>query len=176
MSSDWNNELNLQFTVVAVPSLYVPVSGPKIFLAGSIDKVKGKKKNWREQITNYIHDSWFDSEDNTDHITIYSPRREDDKWDADMEVEQAAWDMAMLTTADYIILHLTGDTVSPVSLLELGIFMNSPKMYVSADSSYKRKRIVELYMANFCDNKIDGSLVDSVTEIKNHWLNKTRSN
>ena len=173
MSSEWNNELNLQFTIVAVPSLYVPVSGPKIFLAGSIDRTKGR--NWREEITDYIQESWFESEFNTDHITIYSPRRADDKWKPDMEVEQAAWDMSMLSMADYIILHLTGDTVSPVSLLELGIFMKSPKLYVSVDSSYKRKRIVELYTANYCDNKIDGSLVDSVSEIKNHWLNKLRS-
>lgn len=169
MTDDWDNEVNLQFTVVAVPSLYVPVSGPKIFLAGSIDHKKGK--NWREEISDYIQESWFDSEDNTDHITIYSPRRADDVWKPDMEVEQAAWDMSMLDMSDYIILHLTGDTVSPVSLLELGIYMKSPNLYLSVDSSYTRKHIVELYVANYGKNKICKSLVDSVSIIRNHWIN-----
>ena len=114
MSSDWNNEVNLQFTVVAVPSLYVPVSGPKIFLAGSMDNTPDR--DWREEITDYIRDWWFEAEFNTDHITIYSPRRADNIWKPEMEVEQAAWDMSMLSMADSIILHLTGDTISPVSL------------------------------------------------------------
>ena len=78
MNLGWNNELNLQFTVVSVPSLYVPVSGPKVFLAGSIDHTSDK--NWREEIIDYINDSWFGSEFNKDHITIYSPRRADDEW------------------------------------------------------------------------------------------------
>ena len=130
----WDNELNIQFTVVTVPSLYMPPSGPKIFLAGSIDKDYPNTpyiNHWRKEAIEYIKRGWFNLEDNKDNITLYSPRREDDKWSIDMENEQATWDMSTLSMVDYIILNFTGDTLSPVSLLELGIFINDPRLYLS---------------------------------------------
>lgn len=170
MSEDWNNEVNMDFTVVTVPSLFVPVSGPKIFLAGSIGDAEDKK--WRKEITDYINEWWFESEFNKDNITIYSPLREDGVWTPDMEVEQAAWDMSMLTMADYIILHLTGESTSPVSLLELGIYMKNTNLYLSINPSYIKKNVVELYVANHGSNKICKSLAESVDKIKNHWINQ----
>lgn len=168
MITDWNNEIKTDFTVVTVPSLYIPPSGPKIFLAGSIDNAI---IHWRELIIEYIRSSWFDEKEINDNITIYSPRRED-VWTTDMENEQAAWDIAMMNTADYIILHLTGNTISPVSLMELGIFMTTPKLYFSVNDDYIRKNIAELYFSCYGYNKKSKSLQDSIDRIKNDWNNK----
>lgn len=176
IKDDWNNELNIQFTVVSVPSLYMPPSGPKIFLGGSIDDIPDSPNmcHWREGTTEVIKRAWFDVEDNKDNITIYSPRREDDIWAIEMENEQATWDMSMLSMVDYIILNFIGDTLSPISLLELGIFVNDSRLYLSVDSSYKRKQIVELYNTYYGCNKVFDNISDSVYAIKNHWYNSEK--
>ena len=105
-------------------------------------------------------------------MTVYSHRREDGQLYFDMENEQATWDMSMLSMVDYIILNFVGDTLSPVSLLEFGLFVNNPKLYLSIDSSYKRKQIVELYNAYYGVNKVFDNVADSVYAIKNHWTSK----
>ena len=144
MADDWSNELKIDFTVVSVPSLYLPPSGAKIFLAGSIDC--DNDEHWRKQITEHIKTEWFEQTENNESITIYSPRREDG-WSFDLENEQAAWDISMMNNADYIILHLTGESLSPVSLLELGTFSSNPKLYFSVNDDYVRKNIAELYFS-----------------------------
>ena len=167
MNEPWNNEVKLDFTVVSVPSLYIPTSGIKIFLAGSIDQPV--KNNWRELAIAHIQTSWFGTPTNRSSITVYSPRRSDDVWTTDMENEQAAWDTSMLSMVDYIILHLTGTTISPVSLLELGLFARHPNLYLSIDDSYTRKHVVELYYTYYGNNTIYPSWINSITEIsKNH--------
>lgn len=172
MNESWNNDLNIQFSVITVPSLYIPTSGPKIFLAGSIDLAA--ERHWRLETIDYIKATWFDSPDNKDNITIYSPRREDGIWSFEMENEQATWDMSMLSMVDYIILNFTGDTLSPVSLLEFGLLVNNPKLYLSIDSSYKRKQIVELYNTYYGVNKLFDNVSDSVYAIHNHWYNSEK--
>lgn len=166
MSEDWNNELKIDFTVVTVPSLFLPTEGVKIFLAGSIDC--DNDEHWREEIIEYIRTDWFEEKDNTESITIYSPRREEE-WSFDMENEQAAWDISMMDAADYIILHLTGESVSPVSLLELGVFINSPKLFFSINDDYVRKNIALLYFSCYGYNRISKSPQESVVHIKNNY-------
>ena len=169
MSETWNNEKKVDFTVVTVPSLYIPTSGIKIFLAGSIDQPE--ENNWRKHAILHIQNSWFNHPDNEDSITIYSPRRSG-KWSTEMENEQAAWDTSKLSMVDYIILHLTGTTISPVSLLELGIFITNPKLFLSIDDSYTRKHVVELYYTYYGFNKVYSSWVETITEISKKHLTK----
>lgn len=168
MNEPWNNEVKLDFTVVSVPSLYIPTSGIKIFLAGSIDQPA--RNNWRELAIAHIQTSWFSASNNQDSITIYSPRRSDNEWTVDMENEQAAWDMSMLSMVDYVILHLTGTTISPVSLLELGLFARNPNLYLSIDDSYMRKHVVELYYTYYGKNRVYPSWIDSITRISENHL------
>jgi hypothetical protein len=162
MSEDWNNEKNIIFTAVTVPSLYIPTSGIKIFLAGSIDQPE--QNNWRDQAINHIEHSWFNSPENNSSITVYSPRRAEE-WSFELENEQAAWDTSMLAMVDYVVLHLTGETISPVSLLELGIFLTHPKLHLSIDDSYTRKHVVELYYTYYGCNEVYSSWINSISAI-----------
>jgi len=171
MNEAWNNEVKVNFTTVTVPILYTPNNGVKIFLAGSIDP--DNDNHWRNLIQKYIKGYWFDAEDNNDSITIYSPRRDED-WSDDFETEQATWDVAMMKSADYIIMHLTGESVSPVSLLELGLFLSNDKMFVTIDDDYVRKHIADLHVSCYGYNTISKSLYHTVERIKNNWNNRTR--
>ena len=169
MSIAWNNEKQLTFTEVSVPSLFMPSSGVKIFLAGSIDQPEDN--HWRKRAIDFMRDSWFNAKENNTSITVYSPRRDDNTWLPEYENEQATWDMSMLAMVDYIVLHLTGDTISPVSLLELGMFAGDPRLRLSVDDSYSRKQIVELYYTYY-GNMVYSSWLDSITEISRPFLIK----
>ncbi len=171
MSENWNNELKIDFTVVNVPSLYLPIDGPRIFLAGSID---GDNDNhWRKETISYIKKIWFENIDNKNSITIYNPLR-DEEWSFDMEAEQAAWDISMLNISDYIIMNLMGDSVSPVSLLELGLFSSSSKLFLSIEDTYVRKNIAELYYSCYGYNRIYKNLQETVNFIQHDWIKKNR--
>ena len=166
MNKDLNKETNIIFTTVTVPSLYLPHEGPKIFLAGSIDS--GNEIDWRQETADYIKESWFKDKQNTESITIYNPKK-GKEWAVDLENEQATWDISMLNIADYIILHLTGDSVSPVSLLELGLYARDKKLFLSINDDYLRKNIALLYYSCYGYNTIYSSIKESVDAIKNNW-------
>lgn len=161
MNEAANNQI---FTVVTPPSLYIPKYGPKLFIAGSISG--GKAPNWQQDIIDYIEKTWIDEE-----LTIYNPRRKG-KYKQEMEIEQAAWSISMLNVADYILLHLIGEGGSPITTLELGMFINSPKLFVSIDDSYTRKEIVEIHYNAFGTGQMTSSPMHSVELIKAHWYRK----
>lgn len=166
MSKEWNNENHIKFTVASVPSLYIPENGPKIFLAGSMDN--DNEENWRKETIDYINKSWFEDRTNTESITIYNPKR-NEGWSVDLENEQATWNISMLNIADYIILYLTGDSVSPVSLLELGLHARDKKLFLAINDDYLRKNIAKFYYSCYGYNRIYSSIQEMVDVIKNNW-------
>lgn len=168
MPNVWNNSKQLLLTVATPPSLFFPTSGVKIFLAGSI--ITGKN-NWRDKAAEHIKQHWFDNEENSDNITIYNPVRTE-KWTDDLENEQMTWDTSMISVADYVILHLTGSSVSPVSLLELGLLSNDPRLFVSMDDSYVKNNIVKLYYSRYGQKNIYSSWFDSIECISRNHLTK----
>ena len=168
MMEFWNNSKQLLFTVVTPPSLFFPISGVKIFLAGSIEL---GENGWRNKAVDHISRTWFEHEQNNESITVYDPQRNED-WSDDLENEQMTWDTSMISMADYIVLHLTGSSVSPISLLEVGLFIDSPKLFLSIDDSYVRSNIVKLYYSRFAQKNIYSSWVDSIDYISMKHLTK----
>jgi hypothetical protein len=81
---------------------------------------------------------------------IFNPRR--DKWDGDLKQdisnadfkEQVDWEMELLIKADVITLYLQPGTISPISLLELGLHANTGKMVVCCPSGYHRRGNVQI--------------------------------
>ncbi|MCG8330994.1 MAG: nucleoside 2-deoxyribosyltransferase domain-containing protein [Chitinophagales bacterium] len=114
--------------------------GQLIFLAGSIDM--GQAEHWQAQVENYFKDS------NT--YTILNPRR--DNWDSSWEQkfespnfsQQVNWELNGLERSDIIILYLSPDTKSPISLLELGLFARSGKLLVCCPNGFWRKGNVDI--------------------------------
>ncbi len=162
--NSWNNEINSKLTIVTPPSLFVPRSGIKIFLGGSIDL--GNAPDWNKNVIKFIEKFWTEI-----NITLYNPRRPGE-FNPDDEVEQAAWSISMLNIADYILLYLTGDGASPISTLELGMFIKDPRLFLSINEEYSRKEIIEYHYNCFGIGQIYETPNDCITAMKSDWFRK----
>lgn len=98
------------------PPVWPLFNTPAVFLAGSIEM--GKAVDWQTALTKELEDL---------PVTILNPRRSDwnGGWEQDITnpqfKEQVDWEMDHLTKADVIALYFQPDTMSPISLLELGM-------------------------------------------------------
>ena len=104
-----------------------------IFLAGSIEN--GKAIDWQSDMVSFIGTS----------ANIFNPRRLDwdSTWVQSFEnpnfFQQVNWELDALEKSDIIIMHFDSKTLSPISLLELGIFAKSGKLHVSCPDGFWRK-------------------------------------
>lgn len=113
--------------------------GPSIFLAGSIEM--GKAIDWQTQITASLSQK---------QITVLNPRRDD--WDSSWKQErenpqfreQVEWELAALEKANLIVMYFDPNTMSPISLLELGLFAPFKKMIVCCPKGFWRKGNVDI--------------------------------
>lgn len=111
-----------------------------VFLAGSIEM--GEAEDWQEKVIRGLS--------NFDNIIILNPRR--DGWDSSWEQsidnpkfrEQVEWEIEAQEKADYIIMNFVKDTKSPISLLELGLFARSRKLFVCCPKEFWRKGNVDI--------------------------------
>ena len=164
--SAWNNERKTFFRVVTPPSLYFPTHGPTIFLAGSIDG--GNARQWQDRLIKYVENAWQETD-----VTIFNPRRDIKEFTEEMEVEQHAWGISMLEASDYILLHLAGGGgYSPISLLELGMYMNDPKLWLSMDLDYPRRYAIEVHY-RFTGKGIFIKPEDAIEDIRKDWLKRS---
>ena len=88
-----------------------------IFLAGSIEM--GKAENWQEELAHGLYCNQYN---------VFNPRRDD--WDSSWEqsyenpqfFQQVSWELNAMEHADFIIMYFSPGTISPISLLELGLY------------------------------------------------------
>jgi hypothetical protein len=117
----------------------------KIFLAGSIEM--GKAENWQAVIPELFKDR--------NDLTFFNPRRDD--WDSSWEQkesnpqfsEQVNWEMNKLEECDLIFMYFSQDTLSPISLLELGLHAESGKMIVCCPDEFWRKGNVDIVCSRY---------------------------
>lgn len=96
-----------------------------VFLGGSIEM--GKAEDWQQRLTEDIAQI---SED----ILVCNPRRLD--WDASWEqrasnthfAEQVNWELDHLQRANVVVFYFQPDTLSPITLMELGHTLADNKM------------------------------------------------
>jgi hypothetical protein len=115
--------------------------GYSVFLAGSIEM--GAAPNWQADVENQL--AHLD-------IDIYNPRR--DNWDptwiqsADNPQfrEQVEWELDTLAQANLVVMYLAPGTMSPISLLELGIYAadKTNKLVVCCPEGFHRKGNVDI--------------------------------
>jgi hypothetical protein len=111
----------------------------KIFLGGSIEM--GKAIDWQKELIEKLTD---------EPITFLNPRRSD--WDSSwtQEItnpqfrEQVEWELNGLEVADIIVMVFDPNTMSPISLLELGLHASSEKMVVICPEGFWRKGNVDI--------------------------------
>lgn len=135
-----------------------------IFLAGSIEM--GKARHWHEIVQEGLKE--YD-------IDLLNPRR--DSWDASWTQtignekfrQQVEWELRSLETSDYIFLYFDPDTMSPVSLLEFGLYARSNKLLVCCPDGYWRKGNIEVACAKYgvpLINDLDACIQFLKTEIE----------
>ena len=132
-----------------------------LFLAGSIEQ--GVAVDWQAKVTK----SFSDYSDKS--LTILNPRRKN--WDASWEQsinnkefkEQVTWELDALGLTSVILIHFVGDTKSPLSLLELGMFAASRKVIVSCEPNFWRRGNIEVVCDRFEVPLVDN--LDSAIEL-----------
>ena len=129
--------------VVVPPNYEWPIDrSKKIFLGGTIDN--GNSTDWQSEVI-----SIFSSE-NKD-ITFFNPRRID--WisdDAHDEMDkQVNWELDHLERADIIIMNILASSKSPISLMEIGLFVKSGKLLVFCPKNYYRYDNVRIVCERF---------------------------
>lgn len=110
-----------------------------IFLAGSIEM--GKAEQWQTEFCDFVshHD-----------INILNPRRTawDSSWEQSIENpifrEQVEWELRGLSMSNLILMYLQPGTMSPISMLELGLYANSNKMVVCCPEGFWRKGNIDV--------------------------------
>lgn len=127
-------------TVITPPSrLEGKVKRPAVFLAGSIEQ--GKARKWQNEFIECLKD---------DCVIVCNPRRKD--WNKDWPneitfppfVEQVNWELDHLESASVIAMYFDPNTISPISLEELGLFARSGRLFVCCPEGYQRRGNVQI--------------------------------
>lgn len=134
-----------------------------IFLAGSIEM--DKAVNWQKRCEELLKD----------HYIIFNPRR--DEWDSSWLQtvennnfsEQVNWELNALEKADIIIMYFAGNTMSPISLLEFGLYAQSNKMKVVVEENFWRKGNIDVVCKRYKIEQFKTleQLVESLIKLKN---------
>jgi len=110
-----------------------------VFLAGSIEM--GKAIKWQDEIIEKCKDT---------DITFFNPRRDDwdDSWEQSITNEkfrkQVEWELRSLNKANKIVMYFDKDSLSPITLLELGLHARADNLCVCCPDGYWRKGNVEI--------------------------------
>ena len=103
----------------------------KIFLAGTIDM--GKSEDWQKNTC-----EWFRQKESGKYM-LFNPRRGKGLSGEMSDFEhQVNWELEHLEKADLIIMNILGNSKSPISLLEMGLYMKSGKLHVICEPDYYR--------------------------------------
>ncbi len=125
--------------LIKPPNVFKPDGKFTIFLAGSIEM--GRAEDWQTEFCD--HFSHYD-------INILNPRRDD--WDTSWVQSidnpqfrfQVDWELKGLEMSDLILMYLQPSTISPVSMLELGLYANSGKMVVCCPDGFGRRGNIDI--------------------------------
>lgn len=126
--------------VICAPHPIVHDGNPFVFLAGSIEM--GKAVDWQAQAIQALEGTY---------CNILNPRRPD--WDSSWKQEasnpqfreQVEWELGGLELAHVIFMYLAPGTMSPISLLELGLYIDRrAKMILCCPPGFWRKGNVDI--------------------------------
>lgn len=140
---------------------------PTIFLAGSIEM--GKAVDWQTEVTNRLMALGRS-------LYIFNPRRDD--WDSSWEQkitnpkfhEQVSWELTAMERADTILMYFDSKTMSPITLLELGLHAQTHnKLVVCCPDGFWRKGNVDIVCETYDIRQvadIDGLVAEAKKDIE----------
>lgn len=126
---------------IKAPANWHKEKGPKVFLAGSIDM--GTAVDWQQKLVDALA--------HTD-IVFLNPRRSDwdSSWKQDINnpqfYEQVKWELDGLANADTVIFYFAPGSMSPITLMELGLMAgkNKGNVIVCCPDGFYRKGNVDI--------------------------------
>lgn len=142
-----------------------------IFFGGSIEM--GKAEMWQNSLAEDLNE--FD-------VRILSPRR--DFFDAEQKQsidnpyfkEQVTWELDGLDRADLIVMYLQPDTLSPISLMEIGLYINTldwnKQMIICCPDGFWRKGNIEILVDRF---PFHCTLFSTYDELKSNLIEKCKN-
>ena len=157
--------------VYKAPEKYPSDSKFTLFLGGSIEM--GKAELWQDKLTDKLKD--FD-------IRILNPRRDD--YDAGQKQsidnpyfkEQVTWELDGLDRADLIVMYLQPDTLSPISMMEIGIYINTldwnKQMIICCPDGFWRRGNIEILVDRY---PFHCKLVDNFEELEKLIIEKIKT-
>ena len=114
----------------------------KIFLAGTIDM--GKSVDWQKATCD-----WFRALPEGRYL-LFNPRRDKGLSGEMSDFEhQVNWELEHLEKADLIIMNILASSKSPITLLEMGLFMRSGKWRLICEPGFYRYDNVRLTCARY---------------------------
>ncbi len=151
-------------SIVVKPPEKLPTNLKGIFLAGSIEM--GKSEDWQKKVESLLKN---------ENITIFNPRRDD--WDSSWEQkienekfnEQVSWELNAMDQSSIIIMYLSPETKSPISLLELGLHAKSGKLMICCPEGFWRKGNVDIV----CD-KYNIPMFNTIEELVHSAISKIK--
>jgi hypothetical protein len=159
--------------VYKAPQKYPNDSKFTIFLGGSIEM--NFAKEWQIELTQKLSSYNFD-------IRILNPRRDD--YDAGQKQsidnpyfkEQVTWDLDGLDRADLIVMYLQPDTLSPISMMEIGLYINTldwnKQMIICTPNGFWRRGNIEILVDRF---PFHCKLVDKFEDLESMIIEKCKS-
>lgn len=136
--------------VYKAPQKYPSDNKFTIFLGGSIEM--GKAEPWGDYLTSKLSEHNFD-------IRILNPRRDDFDSSQEQSIdnpyfkEQVNWELDGLDRSDLIVMYLQPDTLSPISMMEIGIYINTldwnKQMIICCPGGFWRKGNVEILVDRY---------------------------
>jgi len=157
-------ELTDNKSIVVKPPEKLPTNIKGIFLAGSIEM--GKAEDWQKKVESLLKN---------ENIVIFNPRRDD--WDSSWEQkienekfnEQVSWELNAMDQSSIIIMYLSPETKSPISLLELGLHAKSGKLMICCPEGFWRKGNVDIV----CD-KYNIPMFNTIEELVHSAISKIK--
>jgi hypothetical protein len=135
----------------------------KLFLAGSIEN--GLAEQWQQIVAAELSAS--------ENLLLLNPRRPE--WNINTEgselEEQISWELFGLEIADGIFFYFDPNTKSPITLLELGLCLNSTNvkpMFVVCPDGYFRKTNVVTTVERY-GQTVYNTLEDALTAVKEQF-------
>jgi hypothetical protein len=157
--------------VYKAPEKYPKDNKFTIFLGGTIEM--GNSKDWQVELTEKLKSL---------DIRILNPRRDD--YDAGQKQsinnpyfkEQVTWELDGLDRSDLIVMYLQPDTLSPISMMEIGLYINTldwnKQMIICCPEGFWRKGNIEILVDRF---PFHCKLVDSFEELEFFLIEKCKS-
>lgn len=120
---------------IEAPHYHLIEDEPTLFLAGGITNCR----DWQTEAVNHLTRLY-------PWVTILNPRRAD--WPGGQDTQEAyrqiKWEHFHLRIAKHVLFWFSHETDNPITLLELGYWMNSNKpITVGMDTTYRRRFDVE---------------------------------